>query len=145
MYNFLSAALREITNPTFIIQRMKPRAHIIIIKNGARRMNVCGELFNSLWNGEHIFVTVYALPRVGFILNIGGHNALAEAAALATPLFRAPNHINKPTLCCGFFRSGIGSSDRRQYLETSGSKCRVHPRTGHEGPGGNSGIDLLFL
>ena len=44
--------------------------------------------------------------------------------------------IQNPTICCGFFRTATGSSDRTQYFETSGSKCRVHPRTGHGGPEG---------
>jgi hypothetical protein len=97
-YNFLADAPRKITNPTFIIQRMKPRAHIVIIKIGARS-NVVGNgmtefvLFISLWNGEHIFVTVYALQRVGYILNSDGYKVIAEPREQATPFFRAPTHI----------------------------------------------------
>jgi hypothetical protein len=55
-------------------------------------------------------------------------------AAQATPLFRAPNHIEPYNLW--FFRTEIGSSDRRQYFETYGSQIGVQPRAGREGPEG---------
>ena len=111
---------------------MKPRAHIIIIKIGARRKSVpngwgkYSGLSNSVWNVEHIFVTVYALPSVGYIMNSGGYEVLPEPAH-RTPHFPGSPITYIPTVCCGFFRTGIGSSDRSLYFETSESKSRVHP------------------
>jgi len=50
---------------------MKPRAHIVIINIGARSSSVAYWMGNEgfcipLWNGEHILVTVYTLPRAGY-------------------------------------------------------------------------------
>jgi hypothetical protein len=115
---------------------MKPRAHIIIINIGARRKSVSLGMRKGissiwLWNGEHVFVT-YTLSRVVLSWTVADIRSLPSPAPRRSHC-SGPPIIWNPTICCGFFRTGIGSFYRRQYFETSGSKSRFHPRTGHDG------------